>query len=317
MKRGSGPVESSPAGSEASSWSKLRRGLSRTQTQLVGRLKVALAGRTTVDRNTIEALEEALIGADIGVETSMELLDRIRLDLRRGVEDLVQLRTRLADEIAVMLMDAPQPPPETSGQRWTLVTGVNGAGKTTCIAKLAWRLRGRGRSVLLAAADTFRAAAIDQLVVWGRRLDIPVVRQQPGADPAAVVFDALQAARARGIDDVIVDTAGRMHTKRTLMDELSKIGRVAAREGGERQGQTLLVVDATTGQNAVRQAQQFSAAVDLDGIFLTKLDGTAKGGIVVALAIGLRLPVLYLGVGEGAEDIVSFNAREFVRALLE
>ena len=305
----------SPASQSTSLWSRLRKGLGRTHEALRGRIDAAI-GRE-LDADSLESLEEALIGADIGVATSMELLDVLRKDFRNGWHDGVRFRERLADEISILLLDAPQPASLGSEQGLTLVVGVNGVGKTTSIAKIAWRFREQGRSVLLAAADTFRAAAIEQLEVWGQRLDIPIVRQQAGADPAAVVFDALQAARARNIDQVIVDTAGRLHTKTHLMAELAKIGRVAGREAAGRMQRNLLVLDATTGQNAINQAREFSSALDLDGIFLTKLDGTAKGGIVVALARELRLPVIYLGVGERAEDIVPFVARDFVRALLE
>ena len=299
----------------ASLWGRLRGGLRRTQTQLRERLEAAV-GHGRLDDETLEGLEEALLSADVGVETTMELIDTIRADFDAGRGDLRRLHERLSDEIAILLLDAPQPPASVPGPRLTLVVGVNGVGKTTSIAKLAARSLDEGRSVLLVAADTFRAAAIEQLMVWGERLDIAVVRQQAGADPAAVVFDGLQAARARKIDEVIVDTAGRLHTKKNLMEELAKIGRVVAREAPERSRRNLLVLDATTGQNAVQQALEFSSVVDLDGIFLAKLDGTAKGGIVVALARNLRMPVVYLGVGEGVGDLVPFHARDFTRALL-
>ncbi len=294
-------------------WRKLRRGLGRTQQTLRARID-AVAGRSDT---TPEDLEEVLISADLGVETSLELVERVTGGLRKEEwRDPYKVRERLSDEIAVLLLDAPPPRP-VAGQRVTLVVGVNGVGKTTSIAKLAWLARQQGRSVLLGAADTFRAAAIDQLSIWGDRLGVQVVKQKPGSDPSAVVFDTLQAAKARDIDEVIIDTAGRLHTKANLMDELAKIGRVVEREGGGRTLRTLLVLDATTGQNAVSQAREFTRAVDIDGLFLSKLDGTAKGGIVVALARDLRLPVLHLGVGERAEDVVDFNARDFVRALLD
>ncbi len=304
-----GNEESGPGGL----WRKLRRGLGRTQQTLRARID-AVAGRSDT---TPEDLEEVLISADLGVETGLELVERVTAGLRKEEwRDPFKVRERLSDEIAVLLLDAPPPRP-VSGQRVTLVVGVNGVGKTTSIAKLAWLAREQGRSVLLGAADTFRAAAIDQLSIWGDRLGVQVVKQKPGSDPSAVVFDTLQAAKARDIDEVIIDTAGRLHTKSNLMDELAKIGRVVEREGGGRSLRTLLVLDATTGQNAVSQAREFTRAVDVDGLFLSKLDGTAKGGIVVALARDLRLPVLHLGVGERAEDVVDFNARDFVRALLD
>ncbi|RMH17128.1 MAG: signal recognition particle-docking protein FtsY, partial [Acidobacteria bacterium] len=209
----------------------------------------------------------------------------------------------------------PPPPAPGSQPLGTLVVGVNGVGKTTSIAKLAHLARRRGEKVVLAAGDTFRAAAIEQLSLWGERLGVDVVRQQPGGDPAAVVYDALQAARARGAAQVIADTAGRLHNKSHLMEELAKIGRVIGREGDFAR-RTLLVLDATTGQNAIAQAREFQNAVPIDGVFLTKLDGTAKGGMAVAVARDLRLPVLYLGVGEGAEDVVEFDPRAFASALL-
>ena len=297
-------------------WRRLRRGLSRTRNQLSDRIAAAVEGRGVADEDTLESLEEALIAADLGVELSLELIERVRAGLRPGeIGDAVRLRELLLDEIAVHLLDAPRLP-EPVSPTVTLVVGVNGVGKTTTIAKLARRAQKRGRSVLLAAGDTFRAAAIEQMVVWGERLGVDVVRQQAGGDPAAVVFDALHAARARGVDELIVDTAGRLHTKKNLMDELAKIARVIDREGEGLERRTLLVLDATGGHNAVQQARQFRDAAPVDGIVLTKIDGTAKGGIVVTLAGELRLPVCHLGIGEGADDLIPFAPRDFARALL-
>ena len=311
----SGGLESEPGSGRAGSfWQKLSHGLASTRSRLRGRLQTIVS--RGADEATLEDLEEALIEADLGVETSQELVDALRTDFNTSRGDGLRLRERLADEISVLLLDAPQPPDRVDQPRITLMIGVNGVGKTTSIAKLAQRAQSQGRSVLLAAGDTFRAAAIDQLTVWGERLDVAVVKQKSGGDPGAVVFDALQAARARNVDEVIIDTAGRLHTRKDLMDELAKVGRICAREAPERVRRTLLVLDATTGQNAVSQAREFSSTVELDGIFLTKLDGTAKGGIVVPLARELRLPVLYLGVGEAADDLVPFRAREFVQVLL-
>jgi fused signal recognition particle receptor len=296
-------------------WSKLKRGLTMTHTELIERVGAAMSGRGVISEETLEELEEGLIAADLGVATTMELVDGIRGRVRAGQGgDLVALREMLVDEVAVLLLDAPRLAPATS-PRITLVVGVNGAGKTTSIAKLAKRSLDDGEKVLLAAGDTFRAAAIEQLQVWGRRLGLDVIAHRAGADPAAVVFDALQAGKARRVDHLIVDTAGRLHTKSHLMDELAKIGRVIEREAPDWQRRTLLVLDATNGQNAVRQAQEFSRTVPVDGLVLTKLDGTAKGGVVVAIARELRLPVAYLGVGEGAEDLVEFHARDFAAAL--
>lgn len=296
-------------------WSKLKRGLNMTHTELIGRVGAALAGRGVIDDETLEQLEEGLIAADLGAVTAIELVDRVRERVRVGQGgDEVMLREMLVDEVAVLLLDAPGWSKPRS-PRVTLVVGVNGAGKTTSIAKLAQRSLDDGERVLLAAADTFRAAAIEQLVTWGERLGVDVIRHRPGSDPAAVVFDALEAARARRVDHTIVDTAGRLHTKSHLMEELAKIGRVIAREIPDWQTRTLLVLDATTGQNAVNQAREFRKSVAVDGVMLTKLDGTAKGGVVVAVARDLRLPVVYLGVGEQPADLVDFRAREFAAAL--
>jgi fused signal recognition particle receptor len=298
-------------------WQKLKRGLFMTHTELLERLDASLEGRAMLDQDVLEHLEEALIGADLGVATAGELVERLKAEAQRGeARDLDRLRQRLAEEMTLLLLKAPRAREEAPGQRVTLVVGVNGAGKTTSIAKLARRAQEEGRSVLLVAGDTFRAAAAEQLALWGRRLGVDVVQQKPGADPAAVVYDALQAARARGVDEVIVDTAGRLHNKEHLMRELGKVGRVIERESAERTRRTLLVLDATTGQNALAQAREFLAVVPVDGVLLAKVDGTAKGGMAVAIAHELRLPVVYLGVGEGAEDLVDFRPRDFARALL-
>ncbi len=297
-------------------WGKLRAGLARTQERLTERVGTLLDRPATLDEATLVALEEALIGADLGVATTTVLLDRLRSRIRRSdLERSGRLRDLLTDEIAALLSEA-RAPAAVAGPRITLVVGVNGAGKTTSIAKLARREVREGRKVLLAAADTFRAAAIEQLAVWGERLGVGVIRQAAGSDPAAVVFDALQAARARGADHLIVDTAGRLHNKENLMAELAKIRRVVEREGEGFHLSTLLVLDGTTGQNALAQARAFLAVAEVDGVLLAKLDGTAKGGMVVAVAKELELPVLYLGVGETADDLVDFDAREFAAALL-
>jgi fused signal recognition particle receptor len=297
-------------------WGKLRTGLARTQERLSGRLGGVLDQPARLDEPTFAELEEALIGADLGVGTTATLLERLRERLRRSdLEQPAGLRGLLAAEIARLLTEAPEAPAE----RWpriTLVVGVNGAGKTTSIAKLAKRDLAAGRAVLLAAGDTFRAAAAEQLALWGERLGVEVVRQAAGSDPAAVVFDAVQRARARGVDHLIVDTAGRLHNKEQLMSELAKIHRVLEREAHGWSVRTLLVLDATTGQNGLAQARAFLTSALADGVLLTKLDGTAKGGVVVAVARELRLPVLYLGVGERADDLVDFDPQEFAAALL-
>jgi fused signal recognition particle receptor len=297
-------------------WKKLKRGLFMTHTELLERLDATLGGRDFLDEQALEHLEETLIGADLGVDTALELVERLKEEVRSGeAGDSFRLRQRLADEVGILLLQAPRPK-EAAGPRVTLVVGVNGVGKTTSIAKLGRLAQRRGRRVLLVAADTFRAAAVEQLALWAERLGVELIRQQQGADPAAVVFDGLQAARARGADEVIVDTAGRLHNKEHLMRELGKIGRVIDREAAGWQRRTLLVLDATTGQNALAQAREFLSVVTVDGVLLAKVDGTAKGGMAVAIARELKLPVLYLGVGETAEDLVEFRPREFAQALL-
>ena len=297
-------------------WGKVRSGLARTQERLSERLGAALDLPAQLDEATLAELEEALLAADLGVATTALLLARLRERARRAdAARPERLREQLREEIARLLAESPDPPAE----RWprvTLVVGVNGAGKTTSIAKLARRDLAAGRRVLLAAGDTFRAAAVEQLALWGERLGVEVVRQAAGTDPAAVVFDAVQRARARGVDHLIVDTAGRLHNKEQLMAELAKVQRVIEREAPGWSARTLLVLDATTGQNGLAQARGFLTAALADGVFLTKIDGTARGGVVVAVARELRLPVLYLGVGETADDLVEFEPQEFAAALL-
>jgi fused signal recognition particle receptor len=301
---------------KAGLWFRLRASLARTQERLAERLGGALDRPAKLEPETVAELEEALIAADLGVATTALVLARMKERVRRndlGAEE--RLRELLAREIAQLLAEAP-PPPAESYPRATLVVGVNGAGKTTSIAKLARRDIAAGRKVILAAADTFRAAAIEQLALWGERLGVEVVRQAAGSDPAAVVFDGVKAARARAADHLIVDTAGRLHNKEQLMAELAKIRRVIDREAAGWDVRTLLVLDGTSGQNALAQARAFLASSAADGVLMTKLDGTAKGGIVVAVARELKLPVLYLGVGEKADDLIDFSAEEFATALL-
>jgi fused signal recognition particle receptor len=311
------PAVTLPESEQGSFWGKLKRGLLMTHTELLDKVSSALEGKVELDERTLEYLEEALISADLGVDTSLEMIERVKKNATRDqVKDVERVRKMLVDEMTGLLQEMPRARPLGRGPLLTLVVGVNGVGKTTSIAKLARQAQESGQKVVIAAADTFRAAAIEQLELWGKRLGVDVVRQAAGADPAAVVYDAIHAARARGADQLIVDTAGRLHTKDHLMAELSKIGRVIDREASGWQRRTILVLDATTGQNALAQAKTFSQVVPVDGVLLAKLDGTAKGGMAVAVARELRLPVLYLGVGEKAEDLVEFRPREFASALL-
>jgi len=306
-----------PEEEQKSFWTKLKRGLLMTHTELIDKVSAAMTDQVTLDDRTVEYLEEVLIGSDMGVETSLELVERVKKNaLKEQTTSAARLRKLLSDEVADLLADMPRSRPLGRGPTLTLVVGVNGVGKTTSIAKLARRHLQQGERVMLAAADTFRAAAIEQLVLWGERLGIEVIRASQGADPGAVVYDAIHAAKARRIDQLIVDTAGRLHTKDHLMAELGKIRRVIDREAAEWQKRTVLVLDATTGQNALAQARTFSQVVPIDGVLLAKLDGTAKGGMVVAIARELKLPVLYLGVGEKPDDLVDFRPREFAAALV-
>jgi fused signal recognition particle receptor len=287
--------------------------LARTREFLTSQLEGVL-GRGG-DGAFYDDLEEALLQADLGVGTTTAVLDRLRDEARAGVPSPAVLRQALAQILAETLGDPVplrlDPPPAA-----ILMLGVNGSGKTTTIGKLAHRLKGEGRRVLLAAADTFRAAAIDQVELWAGRVGVEVIRHQQGADPAAVVYDAAQATRARQADVLIVDTAGRLHTKVNLMDELRKVDRVLRRELPAAPVEALLVLDATTGQNGIAQARQFQAALPLTGIVLTKLDGTARGGVVVAIAQELHLPVKLVGFGEGIDDLQPFDPRAFVNALV-
>jgi fused signal recognition particle receptor len=278
-----------------------------------------LTGRRPVDDELFDELEEALIQADLNIHTTMRIVDDLRQIARKErVSEAEDIRGRLRDELAKALTTNGDPGLRTASDGPTvyLIVGVNGAGKTTSIAKLAQRLKSQDKKVLLAAADTFRAAAIDQLEIWANRVGVELIRQREGADPAAVVFDALQAARSRKADVVIADTAGRLHTRSNLMEELKKIGRVIERELGRPADEVLLVLDATTGQNAINQAREFMAAVPVTGIILAKLDGTAKGGIVVTLKDELGVPIKLIGTGEKLGDMDAFNSRDFAAALL-
>jgi len=296
---------------------RLKAGIEKTRTGLVDRLEEAIAGRKEIDADLLEELEFALITADIGVNTVSEILESIRQRVdRKQVGDAQQVKQLIAAHLLEILEAAERPIPRvTQPPAVVMVVGVNGSGKTTTIGKLANRFKAEDRSVLLCAADTFRAAAIEQLQVWGVRTETEVIRQSAGADPSAVLFDALTAAKARKVDYVIVDTAGRLHTKQNLMAELEKMRRTAAKVIPDAPHEVLLVLDATTGQNGLEQARRFTETSGVTGIVLTKLDGTAKGGIVVAIARELNLPIRYIGVGEQAGDLLPFEPDKFIASL--
>ncbi|WP_300350328.1 signal recognition particle-docking protein FtsY [Clostridium sp.] len=297
---------------------KLKTGLTKTRDNLTDKINEALNIAVSIDDDMYEELEEALIMSDIGMDTTVEIIDRLKAKIRKEkINDVEMVKPALKEVIAEMMLEgAEEEIEEDNEKKVMLIIGVNGVGKTTSIGKIAAKNKKEGKKVLLAAADTFRAAAIDQLDIWSERAHVDIVKHQEGSDPAAVVFDAVQAAKARDVDLLICDTAGRLHNKKNLMDELAKINRIIDRELGDRKKETLLVLDGTTGQNAVIQAKQFMEACPIDGIILTKLDGTAKGGVVISIKNTLNIPVKYIGVGEGVEDLQKFNAKEFSEALL-
>lgn len=295
---------------------KFRTGLRRTREAIFGRLSGLMAG--SLDEATLETLEETLIAGDVGVDTSLLLIERLRDRRRRGAFDASTPLTDVLKEEVIQLLEAQPHNGSVSGTtrpHVIVLVGVNGVGKTTTIGKLAARYRAAGERVLLAAADTYRAAAVEQLEIWGRRTGADFVRAQAGSDPAAVAFDAVTAGKSRGADVVIVDTAGRLHTRVDLMDELKKIMRVIQKVESTAPHEILLVLDANIGQNALSQAREFVKAIPVTGIVLTKLDGTARGGIVVAISQELSIPIRYLGVGEGEADLEAFQVAPFVDAL--
>lgn len=297
---------------------RLKAGIEKTRAGLSDRLEDAFTGRKEIDANLLEELEYALITADIGVTTTSEILESIRQRAdRKQLADAQQVKQLIAEHLLGVLEGAERALPRVSEPpAVVMVVGVNGSGKTTTIGKLANRYKDEGRSVLLCAADTFRAAAIEQLQVWGTRTATKVIKQTAGSDPSAVLFDALQSAKASKVDYVIVDTAGRLHTKSNLMAELEKMRRTAGKVIPGSPHEVLLVLDATTGQNGLEQARKFTETSGVTGLVLTKLDGTAKGGIVVAIARELNLPIRYVGVGEQAGDLLPFEADKFVASLL-
>jgi fused signal recognition particle receptor len=311
---------SSPApSSEPGLLERLKAGIQKTRAGLMEKIEDAVSGRKEIDAGVLEELEYALITADIGSKTTAEILERIRQRVERHqVGDIAELKSLIREHLLEILQATEKPVPLVKDPpAVVMVVGVNGAGKTTSIGKLTRRLQSEGRTVLLCAADTFRAAAIEQLEVWAERTGAGLIRQQPGSDPSAVLFDALQAAKARKVDYVIIDTAGRLHTKTNLMAELEKMRRTAARVIPEAPHEVLLVIEATTGQNGLEQARKFTESSAVTGIILTKLDGTAKGGVVVAISRELNLPIRYVGVGEQLDDLLPFEPENFAASLFD
>ena len=300
---------------------KLKDSLTKTRQSLTDGVRTVLANFRPVDGELFEELEEVLIGADVGVGTTDKILERLRGRVKlEGVRDSSGVETLLRDEIAKVLEAGSKAAPAADPSvrpRVIIVVGVNGVGKTTTIGKLAYRFVSEKKRVLIAASDTFRAAAVEQLAIWADRAGVEIVKSSSGADPAAVAFDGLEAALARGADILIVDTAGRLQTKINLMEELKKIGRVLSRKLPGAPHEVLLVLDASTGQNAVIQAREFGLAMGLTGLVLAKVDGTARGGVVIAIADQLGVPVKYLGMGEGIEDLAEFDPRQFAAALFD
>lgn len=297
-------------------FNKLKEGLTKTRDGLTDKINEALNLAITIDEDLYEELEEILIVSDVGMETTVDIIERLRVKIRKEkINDPQEVKPALKEVIRDILLEGDYEDNDEE-KKVMLIIGVNGVGKTTSIGKLAAKNKEDGKKVLLAAADTFRAAAIDQLEVWSGRAGVDIVKHQEGSDPAAVIFDAIQASKARNVDLLICDTAGRLHNKKNLMNELEKINRIIDRELEGYKKETLLVLDATTGQNAVIQAKQFMESCPIDGIILTKLDGTAKGGVVLSIKQSLNIPVRYIGVGEGIDDLQKFDAEGFAEALI-
>ncbi|WP_417499226.1 signal recognition particle-docking protein FtsY [Methylophaga sp.] len=320
----SAPEEQTEDTSETKSqpgfFSRLKQGLSRTSSKLTDGFANLILGRKTIDDDLLEELETQLLTADLGVEATSRIInDLTQRVARKQLNDVEALFTAMREDMISILEPSSQPlelPENSDGPYVILMVGINGVGKTTTIGKLAKQFQQQGKKVMLAAGDTFRAAAVEQLQVWGERNNIPVIAQKTGADSASVIFDGLQAAKARNMDILIADTAGRLHTQSNLMEELKKVKRVMGKVDESAPHEVMLVLDAGTGQNALQQAQQFQQSVGVSGITLTKLDGTAKGGIIFAIANKTKLPIRYIGVGEKIDDLRPFNATDFVDALL-
>jgi fused signal recognition particle receptor len=320
------PVEPEAAAEDENFYARFRKAVASTRENITTRIEDVIKGEKRIDAATLDDLEEALIGADIGVQTTMEIIDDVRKQVdRQALKDVGELKRVIKRHMFDILEKAERARgvssetsvPDDVRPYVMMVVGVNGTGKTTTIGKLAQRIKGDGYDVLICAADTFRAAASDQLAIWAERAGVPLIQQKQGTDPAAVLFDSLKAARARNADVLIVDTAGRLHNKANLMAELEKMRRIAGREVQGAPHETLLVVDAVTGQNGLSQAREFMKVVDVTGLVLTKLDGTAKGGIAVAIAKELNLPIRYCGIGEKADDLVVFDPITYVDGLFE
>ena len=300
----------------------LDKGLSKTKENVFSKLTRAIAGKSKVDDEVLDNLEEVLITSDVGVDTTLKIIERIEKRVARDKYVTTQeLTTLLRDEIATLLTENNTEDaesftvPEDKKPYVIMVVGVNGVGKTTTIGKLAYQFKKAGKNVYLGAADTFRAAAVEQLVIWSERVGVPIVKQKMGSDPASVAFDTLSSAKANGADVVIIDTAGRLHNKINLMNELTKIKNVMKKVVPDAPHEVLLVLDGSTGQNAFEQAKQFTAATEVNALAVTKLDGTAKGGVVIGISDHFRIPVKYIGLGEGMEDLQVFNKKEFVNSL--
>lgn len=302
----------------------LDEGLQKTKEGFFAKITKAIAGKSSVDDEVLDSLEEALVGADVGIDTTLQIIDRIEKRVKQDkYVGTVELNKLLQEEIQQVLIDADDTSyknfeiPEGKKPYVILVVGVNGVGKTTTIGKLAHNYKKAGYNVILGAADTFRAAAVDQLTIWSERVGVPIVKQNMGSDPSAVAFDTVQSAVSRGSDIVIIDTAGRLHNKAHLMDELTKIKRVIKKVIPDAPHEVMLVLDGSTGQNALEQAKHFTAATDVSALTITKLDGTAKGGVVLAIANQFKIPVKFIGVGEKIDDLLIFDKKEFVDSLFK
>lgn len=312
------PVEEEPVEEKKSFFKRLKEGLSKTRNNIVKGIDSVFSGFSAIDDDFYEELEEILIMGDIGVNATTEIIDRLKSQVKeKHIKEPADCKQLLIDSIKEQMKVDETAYEFENRQSIIMVIGVNGVGKTTTVGKLAGKLKSNGKRVLIAAADTFRAAAGDQLAEWAKRADVPMIGGNEGADPASVVYDAVNAAKARGVDVLLIDTAGRLHNKKNLMEELKKMNRIVDREFPNAYRENLIVLDGTTGQNAMVQAREFGEVADLTGIVLTKMDGTAKGGIAVAIQSELKVPVKYIGVGETIEDLQKFDSDEFVDALFE